>query len=208
MSGEAREAFLKGLREAKPSLTIRDIALQVAPAAKVSADDMSPILLMLGGMYSFVASRQVTPVEFAKDLVSSIRKGEKAPALKPADDDWDALQRFLADLLSCEKSLGLSAKALEVLHEHQRFFCDARTLTDLRPIFGANTDAGPEAIVVTHILRLTYHEDEELKEFHLALAPADLRELKAVIERAEKKAASLRPVVDRMGIPRLELDKK
>ena len=76
--------------------------------------------------------------------------------------------------------------------DHENSFCDAKILTDLRPVFGASAEVQPEGIVVTHTLKLEYHDDRGAhRKFYVALNQDDLETLRNVLERADKKANSL-----------------
>jgi hypothetical protein len=56
----------------------------------------------------------------------------------------------------------------------------------------SSPDEEPYGAVIVHLLKLSYHEDGDHKEFFVALDDADLKHLKEVIERAERKAKTLR----------------
>jgi hypothetical protein len=54
------------------------------------------------------------------------------------------------------------------------------------------------------MLKLAYHRGNKLEEIYIALDKADLSKLKALIDRAELKAAGLRKVFDSGDIPVIE----
>ncbi len=72
----------------------------------------------------------------------------------------------------------------------------SKILSDLRYVFKSDPEEEPYGAVIVHLLKLTYHEDTEHKEFFVAMDDGDLRHLKEVIERAEKKARTLRRKLD------------
>lgn len=91
-------------------------------------------------------------------------------------------------------SLASKASLLQLEHEHR--YCTARMLTDIRPVFGANPAEAPQAMMINHVLRITYHQDEETtKEIYFALRRHDLTELRGLIDRAEIKEQNLRKVL-------------
>ena len=77
--------------------------------------------------------------------------------------------------------------------EDERVFCQARILTDLRPVFGQVIEDGPKAMVVVHLLKLTFHKgSEKHQEFFVSLDGDDLKTLRGLIDRAEAKAKTLK----------------
>lgn len=101
----------------------------------------------------------------------------------------------LVSLLSV-KPLNVSAKAIDLQTEDERVFCDARILTDLRPVFGSDSAATPEGLTIVHILKLGYDQGgERHRDFYVALNADDLQTLRKVIDRAEAKAKSLKNAI-------------
>ncbi len=108
--------------------------------------------------------------------------------LKLTEERRASFKERMIRLLGIE-SLGTFAKAKDLQAENERTFCDARILTDLRPVFGKSIQDGPKGLVIVHLLKLGYHQDQgEHESFFVALDAEDLNTLKAVIERAEIKA--------------------
>jgi hypothetical protein len=90
----------------------------------------------------------------------------------------------------------MATKAYDLQTEGERTFCDARILTDLRPVFGKDIASGPAGMVIIHRLKLGYHNSEgEHRTFYIALDAEDLVTLKKAIDRAELKARSLKSIV-------------
>jgi hypothetical protein len=88
----------------------------------------------------------------------------------------------------------------------ERAFCDARILTDLRPIFGGEVDA-PKAMIIVHTLKLSYHDAATGKheELFVAIDDEDIEKLKRILERAERKAKSLVSRLQLAGIKTVDL---
>jgi hypothetical protein len=84
-----------------------------------------------------------------------------------------------------------SVKAKELRLEVERSLYGARVLTDLRTVFGDDVSTRP-AMTVMHTLELKYHhETGDHREFYISLDDEDLQRLKEVIERAQRKGATL-----------------
>jgi len=74
----------------------------------------------------------------------------------------------------------------------------------LRPVFGEGIAEGPDAFIVTHTLKLHYWEAGKHKDFFVALDRNDVRSLKEIAERAEKKSARLTEIIDLTGVRHIE----
>jgi hypothetical protein len=109
----------------------------------------------------------------------------------------------LVKILSID-SLNASIKAQAVLHEYEHIICNARVLTDLRPVFGSGSVDVPVGMGIVHTLRIRYHESESVKEFFVAMDGEELQELREILERAGKKEKSLKSILEKAGIYQIE----
>lgn len=139
--------------------------------------------------YYVRANSDVTPEKFVSDISRAFRDfgGEKL-----TDEEFTSFKKRIEGLLAVE-SLAVSAKALSLQRDFENTFCEAKTLTDVRSVFGTNVEDKPVGFVLTHTLKIGYHDDGgRHREFFVALDEDDLSTLRDVVERAEKKAKSLR----------------
>jgi hypothetical protein len=85
-------------------------------------------------------------------------------------------------------------------------FCDAKILTDVRPIFGDDPRRPPPAAIITHTLKIEYHHSGNRKhgEFYVGLDGDDLETIARAIQRARDKSLSLRDLLEKSGT--LDLD--
>jgi hypothetical protein len=107
-------------------------------------------------------------------------------------DEGKARLRKILDI----EPLARSLKAFAVLSDNEHDFHDAKILTDIRYAFRPDPDAKPYGAVIVHMLKVTYHQEAEHKSFHVALDGNDLKQLKATIERAEKKEQQLKKQIE------------
>jgi hypothetical protein len=108
--------------------------------------------------------------------------------------DRAKLQNNLILLLNVE-SAETTAKAWGLQTEHERTFCDARIVTDLRPVFGTNIAEGPRGFVINHILKLGFHSqghENRHEDIYVALDADDLDTMEQVILRAKAKGKSIK----------------
>ncbi len=94
--------------------------------------------------------------------------------------------------------LALFAKASSLELDHKSLLHDSLILTDLRPVF--SNDLETQGFVICHSLKIVYHDDARHREAYYSLDDNDLRSLKEAIERAERKAASLRALIANNGL--------
>ena len=89
--------------------------------------------------------------------------------------------------------------------EHAHVFCNARILSDIRPVFAESADSASAAVVI-HNLQIGFHEGGTgpHKEFYVALDTGDLRKLKELIVRAEKKDIALQTMLKSSNVPYLD----
>jgi hypothetical protein len=119
-------------------------------------------------------------------------------------DDVDFAGR-LAGLLAADSFNILSVKAKELQLQAERLFCEARVLTDIRPVFGDKPGDAPTAMVIIHTLKIVFHEALTHEEFYVALDAEDIASLKRTLERAEEKARSLKALLDTNGLRSINL---
>jgi hypothetical protein len=138
------------------------------------------------------------PSGAAAEIVEAVRKDGR---FGTPPDGWDTFQKRLELLLSDDKVLGLSAKAVSVSSESERHVHGFRVLTDARPIFGENAKDGPQGFAVIHTLQIEYYADGQSREWFVSLDGDDLENLQGTAERAIAKERSLRTMLEKLGTP-------
>jgi hypothetical protein len=175
----------------------------VRSVASLNVAEFGQIAESLAGLYTARSMRDVPIAEFVEDVCDAMESvPQEELRLPPAERE--PFKEKLRTLLSSD-FFAIVAKAYDLATE-ERTFCSARILTDLRPVFGARVEDGPQAMVVLHTLKLTYHEgSQKHQDFFLSLDASDLKALRKVLDRAEAKADTLRPAVKDIrlfGIPK------
>lgn len=181
-----------------PLLSSR-VASQVKLLSKTEIDEILRTLLSLA---SSLADSEVSVDKCASDLVEAMRASERED-LRLSPENEDVFKSRMARLLNIS-SLNMSAKACRVRTDYPRVFCDAKVLSDIRPVFDKPADK-PIGSVINHSLRVEYHEGGDHKEFYVELDAEDLSKLKKIFERAETKAASLKAYLKDSNMPDLDL---
>lgn len=202
MKPEEFASFVKVLETTKPSISLRDFALRVAEALGQDSAPTYELLVMIAGAYAALDGTGIGVDEFVDEVCES----EKAADSESQVKDWTQASDRLRAVLSLPNTVGLTAKALSVISESERTYCNARIISDLRPIFRADDVSQVSASVVLHSLRIAFHKlpSNETENFFTTLATQDLLDLKEVIERAIAKDEALRGVAWKSNIPPLD----
>jgi hypothetical protein len=178
MPEESLAAFLSEIQESAVTSAIPNL----------SPDDAKQAVATLKSLYAIRAFSDVSTDTFIDDVCEALIEAHELP-LSEEKRLHDRLQRLL-DI----GHLKTAAKAANLHTEHERLFCYARVLTDARPVYGDIVSAGPEAMIITHELKLTFHEGPRgtLQEIYIGLGSNELAQLQEQLQRAEEKAKNLR----------------
>ena len=156
----------------------------------LSADTSRLLTETLNNLYIVRAYNDVPTDEFVSDVFESlVEHGE----LKLNDEP--RFRERLTRLLDIE-SLNITAKGSVLQAEYAYTFCDARIMTDIRPVFGQDVSAPPPAMLLTHTLKIEYHGTAgHIHEFYIGLRSEDVVRLREVLDRAEVKAKSIKSLL-------------
>ena len=201
---ESIEELREALSKLWPSTDIKAIASEVAASVKsVSRQDVSRIVRTIVSLYvarSYSESPTASLDEFVEDIWEALSESERKE-LQVLPEDKKRIKARLQRLLDFD-AFNVASKAMSLRQEHERVFCAARILTDARPVYGSDPKGRPRAAVITHTLKIAYHEGgPEVKEIYVVVDAADIKELKALLDRAESKSASLKALFDSMNVP-------
>ncbi len=197
LSPEQVKRFAEAIHQSKPALLVQVFANEVASKCEVDPGKVEEIVLMLGGMYLARIDTSTSVDDFIADLSAALRKRNEK---KLTPQNWPGFEQGLKSILSAEDSLGITAKALDLLVDQEHGCHSVRVLTDIRHIFAFDPSQRPKAALVLHTLNFVYHEIDGLKEIYIALDAGNLRRLKSAIERAEIKEKNLQVLLKESGI--------
>lgn len=190
LNSDEEQELLSALSAIPPTLLPDDLVSQMEASVKtVPHNDVRQIIKMLISLY-YLRNERETIDELADNLAKSVNRTEDITKSESwsQEDFRDRLIKFL----NLDGALQIASKADAVLSDHDHTFCNARVITDIRPVFGSDLTASPAAAVVVHMLKIGYHENKEHKEFFVALDTSDVRDLQNILERANTKARSLK----------------
>lgn len=163
-------------------------------------EDVAEIVSALLSLYSFRTQWGWSTNQVA-EYVTRAMEESSFEELSLSREEREHFRARLADLLSLE-SLETSGKAGNLLFEHEHVLRDARILTDIRPIFGSTPEEAPKGAMIAHKLKLGYLDsDGAYKELFITLETSDIPILQDLLERADKKAESLRYILETAEVP-------
>jgi hypothetical protein len=166
----------------------KDLALQIADT--VPSIPIEDLVDIVSALYSISYVRQFSGISvnrFLSDLIEELR----IPADLETEDQVSAVRSRLRVFLGIE-TLNTLSKAVGLQRDGERLYCESKIFSDIRPIFLNDASARPQSAVITHTLKIGYHEGKDHKEFFVILDMEDLEELREVIERAHVKSQTLR----------------
>jgi hypothetical protein len=131
-------------------------------------------------------------------VCEAMNEGEHE-SLRIPQEHRDVFPRHLIRLLNIE-SLLYPTKAPAVVLAHEHVFTYARTITDVRPVFGPDVTAQPPAAAIIHTLQLTCRHGDNVENFYVAMDATDLDLLRNVLKRAVLKAENLRSMLIKVGM--------
>ncbi len=149
-------------------------------------------------LYLLQECYEVSTPEMVEDVCQAMDQSDDEN-LRLSGEQRERFRGYLIELLNVE-SVRVGAKALEVLFENQRSFIGARIVTEVRPIFGSHPEDTPERALIVHMLKVTYREQGQDKDFFVALDTTDVGTLSNVLDRADTKAESLKAFLERTRV--------
>jgi hypothetical protein len=161
--------------------------------------DLQLALMMLMTLYSARDSRAVPIEQFISDVSTSVEQQEKVDPSRA-----ETLKNYLRSLLSVG-SLELASKVAELSHEHANLFESSRILTDVRPVFGADSsDLQIQGAVIINTLKIRFWNAGGSQEVYVSLDEEDLEQLRDTVARALNKNQAVRALMTNRSIPDLQ----
>jgi hypothetical protein len=164
------------------------LAEELAHIDSIPPSDLEDVPETLISLYIVLAHSKQEPSEVIEDIQQALEG--KAELRFPNE-----VGHRLSQLLDFE-SLVVSTKAEGLMYEYENIFSTARVVTDIRPVFGFDVEELPKAAVIIHTLSLHYYHEGNHREIRLALDEIDIDDIIEALERASKKAESLKSVLE------------
>lgn len=191
-----REALVRELSGAGDFRSVTQLEKLIAGALPdehaEDADEVLDALMRLRRQLTY--TEDTTAERFAEDVAS-------APGIEiGAEEGRDAFARLLVALLET-RAIATTAAAAQLLVQHERPYRLSRIVSEIRPVFVDSVDDPPPGAVLVHTLQLGFWRSEGGTDaMDFALDHADLLELSRVVERALRKASTLRTLLQSSGL--------
>jgi hypothetical protein len=185
---EPAKKMVEVLSDAPKFAPVSALVGRVAEAAGVTRDDAGRFLVA-----ALSAVSQLNPPTWPAERVAEELGGSSD--LKLTEKQKKAFVKLLQDLMSLPAVI-TSAKASDILTDHEHVFSDARVFTDIRSIFPEDPQDEPSGAVIVEMLKIQHFTNGEQQSFYVALDLSDLLDLKQVIERALQKTESVMARLD------------
>ena len=198
------EAIERVLSVQAATLDADALSKSVAVQSGVDVGSVQAVLSVLRRWAYIQRKVDLTAESFLDAMKSSVLDN---PAGWSPEDSTALREReqVLAKMLSPVGTLGLIAKATDLMVEQQALFCRARIITDARPIFDEKADQ-LQGFLTLHCLALTYHEGPDTRHIHIVLDGKDIRKLRDQLDRAEKKEVLMAKRLSEAGLAVVETE--
>jgi len=205
MDQEDFAAFMSGLDTAPPSISTKALSQHISRSAphipKTLVDALVNEIMTLEYLKQ---DSEMEPKVFAVSIAASAVQAASDEFIFTADDA-NILTDRLFNIFNSDHVLQLNTKAISVITDHDNLFYQAKILTDARPVF--NDDGSKiEAMGIVHMLRIHFEHNQNHEDFFTALDSRDLKNLKEVIERAERKSEVLQAIFKANNIVYLDVE--
>jgi len=207
--GGLEEATLKELVQVLPSVPIsarhEELIDHLAPEIKsVTKEDLGEITRTLIGLAQARIQLELDTPEIVR-LVCAAMERSSNQELRRTAEKCTAFGERLTQLLAVD-SLEPLAKASIILTDHACVFLECRTRTDVRAVFGADTEALPRGAAINHMLAIAYQRDGKRETFYLALNSRDVNKLRSALNRALSKEKGLKKLLEAAKVSFLETE--
>lgn len=200
LSDSSVDELVRALESAPVTADSQKMAKNIAAMVPtIEPNDLTGIVDFIYGLYHVREFSDLNRRVFLNELVTGVTENTKP---RVSENDIVILRERFKRILGI-KTLNNISKALNLQRAGERIYCSATIISDLRPVFGQDVKSKPVAAVITHTLKISYHEDKDHKEFFVILDDVDLSKLEDVIDRAKQKSETLTNLLGETNIPRL-----
>ncbi len=195
LSESERTALLKALKEVPSSLSLKKYEKHLKETFDYDAASVRDYVRFFISTYN-LNERKESHSEIAKGVIEGLKELDIEDIQEASQEDFDNFYHFLLGILESHETVGLSAKGLQVVTQHDKILAFCEIHTDIRNIFSRDTSKEvPVAAAIVHTLKLHTHGSHDYEDLYVAMDYDSLIELKSVIERAEKKHESSKKVI-------------
>jgi hypothetical protein len=205
LTDDELDQLVSALSQAEPTVQFKELIAKISPhVTTIQATQLTEIVQTLVGMSSARLDFDSSVPEFA-DFVCRAMEQSNNDDLKRVGEECQGFKRRITRLLGAEPLL-YPAKGFNVMYDHDRLFLSAKTLTDIRAVFGSDLTEAPKAAAIIHTLKISYRQDDLEKNFHLAMDSHDIESLMDTLKRALSKAEGLKTLLNKAIVTQLDAE--
>jgi hypothetical protein len=205
---EVVEEFISVLEDQPTRLDRAELRSRVKsaldPAVRGEAESMMDTLVSL---YVLRDNLSISMEEFVDEIVEAMEES-KAASLDLPGEKQQVFKERLPRLLSVE-SLDMAARATNLLYEYEHtLHGNPRVLTDMRPVFASGpqgVEEQPRGTIITHTLKLSYHERRRTKDIFVTLDVDQVNQLIEALQRANSIGEQLRAYLEGTDLPYIDV---
>lgn len=199
IDNKSMEELLSLLRPLPSTYNLEQLLSSLTANVKtLSQNDIRNIVTAVLSLERLRSDLDYSEAELVEEITKALENSQPDHALFD-DEKRSVFKQRLSALLNIN-SISVLSKAVSLFLEQGHIFQEARIVTDIRSVFVSQPDTTPSAAFIVHRLRISFLEDKEPKDFYVALDIGDIQRLIETLERAKKKAESLKEVIERSNI--------
>jgi uncharacterized protein (DUF1778 family) len=204
---ETSKNLIDALKDLPPSANVARLAVAVqSKVDELEIEDVFHILDVITALYILMSDRgDSSPKELSEEIAKAVLESDNFNDI----NNGESVQHFkerLVEFLEESEVLGITSKASDVMYDHERIFRCSRILTDIRPVFKVNEEDVPAAAGIVHYLKIQYQGLSGEEEFFVGMDEQDIEQLLEQLERALRKAKTLKLILKKADVPFLVLN--
>ena len=179
--------IISSASEVGPKATLEELAGSTADKVAVQKTEVQRILRSILNVYELGLDLKIGPESLVNALTEKI--ASKAATAKALETWRRATEKIIEAIrsLNPDHAIVITRKANRIVNDHEHLFISAKIITDIRPIFNTAGDKIIQSLI-SHVLSIHYRSGKDHCDIQFALDANDVSELKALCERAERKA--------------------
>jgi predicted transcriptional regulator len=178
--------------------SIENLVNSISSSKGLELLEIEDIFESVGSLVGFIEKKEIIEEVIQDVVMLSMVQELVTPKNKKR------FEKRLTFLINNEQ-IYYAAKAGSLASNYGNVFIESRTISDIRPVFDTEVENQLKAGIVIHNLTIHYQSSEAPfhKDITLALTLKDIKSLKEVLDRAEKKEKRLQVVFEKTNIKNL-----
>jgi hypothetical protein len=195
--------LLSAITEVHPFVDIDSLVLEISPKIEeVSINDLQEILKAIHSIYSLRIQGNLKNTEIITGLINAVSSDDTFSQLSA--EELAHFKQRLTKILAIDGSISISSQALILLQEYDSIFLNSRIITDVRPIFKAETKEEIAGALVVHTLKIAYQDASGSKEFYVALDSSDVKKLQEQLSQSLIEAKVIQAMLNKADVVYLD----